>query len=120
VRGWLPHGAIGRRGARGVEYARGGADDLPASVVLPGEVVDPATGLYPAQNGGLLGARCDPYQVRDNPADPKYRVDASLRMPPGMTIERLASKRTLLAELGPSTVNLGGGAGGRFLRESPQ
>ena len=83
----------------GVEYARGGADGLPASVVLPGEVVDPATGLYPAQNGGLLGARCDPYQVRDNPADPKYRVDASLLLPPGMTIERLASKRTLLAEL---------------------
>jgi len=46
----------------------------------------------------MLGARYDPYQVRDNPADPKYRVDASLRMPPGMTVERLASKRTLLAE----------------------
>jgi hypothetical protein len=90
----------------GVEYARGGADGLPASVVLPGEVVDPATGLYPAQNGGLLGARCDPYQIRDNPADPKYRVDASLRMPPGMTIERLASKRTLLAELDRQQSNL--------------
>lgn len=83
----------------GVEYVRGGAAGLPASVVLPGEVVDPGTGLYPAQNGGLLGARCDPYQVRDNPADAKYRVDASLRMPPGMSIERLASQRTLLANL---------------------
>jgi hypothetical protein len=83
----------------GVECVRGGADGLPASVVLPAEIVDPATGLYPAQNGGLLGGRCDPFQVRNNPADPKYHVDASLRMPPGMTIERLASKRTLLAEL---------------------
>jgi len=83
----------------GVEYVRGGADGLPASVVLPGEVVDPGTGLYPAQNGGLLGARCDPYQIRDNPADPKYRVDASLRMPPGMSVDRLASKQALLADL---------------------
>jgi hypothetical protein len=83
----------------GVEYARGGKDGLPASVVLPGEVVDPATGLYPAQNGGLLGPRCDPYHIRDNPADPKYRVDASLSMPPGVTVERLTSKQTLLANL---------------------
>ncbi len=83
----------------GVERMRGGANGLPASVMLPGEMVDPGSGLYPAQNAGLLGSRYDPYQVRDNPADPKYRVDASLKLPPGMTIERLASKRTLLAEL---------------------
>src|SRR5262249_25693425 len=53
----------------GVEYHhRGadGADGLPASIVLPGEVVDPATGRYPAQNGGLLGAKFDPFQIRDN------------------------------------------------------
>lgn len=83
----------------GVERVRGGADGLPASVMLPNEVIDPGTGLYPAQNAGMLGARYDPFQIRDNPADPKYHVDASLRMPPGMTVERLASKRTLLAEL---------------------
>ncbi|HWB10602.1 MAG TPA: DUF1501 domain-containing protein [Pirellulales bacterium] len=83
----------------GVEYVRGGTDGLPASVMLPGEVVDPGTGLYPGQSGGLLGPVCDPYQVRDNPADPKYRVDASLRMPAGVTIERLTSQRALLADL---------------------
>jgi hypothetical protein len=83
----------------GVEYVRGGADGLPASVMLPAEVVDPGTGLYPGQSGGLLGSRCDPYQVRDNPADPKYRVDASLQMPAGVTIERLTSQRALLADL---------------------
>jgi hypothetical protein len=83
----------------GVEHVRGNADGMPASVMLPGEMSDAATGVYPAQNAGLLGSRSDPYQIRDNPADPKYRVDASLRMPPGMSIERLASKRTLLAEL---------------------
>ncbi|MFN0055735.1 MAG: DUF1501 domain-containing protein [Planctomycetales bacterium] len=83
----------------GVEFTRGGREGLPASVVLPGEVTDPATGLYPGQNGGLLGAGYDPYQIRDNPADAKYRVDPSLRMPPGVSVERLASKRALLADI---------------------
>jgi hypothetical protein len=83
----------------GVEYTRRGRDGLPASVVLPGAVVDPGTGLYPGQNAGLLGAKFDPFHIRDNPADAKYHVDDSLRMPSGMTVKRLASKRTLLAEL---------------------
>ena len=83
----------------GVEYVRGRTEGLPASVVLPGEIVDPGTGLYPGQDGGLMGARFDPYQIRDNPADPKYKVDASLRMPAGMTVERLASKQRLLEHL---------------------
>jgi uncharacterized protein (DUF1501 family) len=83
----------------GVEYARTGSDGLPSGVVLPGEVVDPGTGLYPGQNAGLLGAKFDPYRIKANPADAKYRVDESLRLAPGMTVERLASKQTLLAEL---------------------
>lgn len=98
----------------GVEYARGGSDALPASVMLPGEVVDPGTGLYPAQNGGLLGPQCDPYQVRDNPADPKYLVDASLRMPPGITIERLASKHSLLADLERQQTRLAAAEAGSY------
>ena len=83
----------------GVEYARRASNDLPSSVILPGEVIDPGTGLYPAQNAGLLGARFDPFQVRSNPADPKYHVDDSLRLSNGTTIERLSSKRALLAAL---------------------
>jgi hypothetical protein len=83
----------------GVEYTRRGRDGLPASVVLPGAVVDPGTGLYPGQNAGLLGAKFDPFHTRGNPADSKYHVDDSLRMPVGMTVKRLASKQTLLADL---------------------
>lgn len=83
----------------GVEYARGRSNGLPNSAVLPGELIDPGTGLYPAQTAGLLGTRFDPYRIRENPADAKYRVDDSLRLPVGMSVERLASKRTLLADL---------------------
>ncbi|MBS0266414.1 MAG: DUF1501 domain-containing protein [Planctomycetes bacterium] len=82
-----------------VELLRSGPPGLPASIALAGEVVDPGTGLYPGQNAGLLGPRYDPYQVRDNPADAKYRVDASLALPAGMSIDRLDSKRALLASL---------------------
>ena len=37
-----------------------GRDGLPSGVVLPGDVVDPGTGLYPGQNAGLLGASTIP------------------------------------------------------------
>lgn len=90
----------------GVEYFRKSTEGLPASVVLPGEVIDPGTGLYPGQNAGLLGAKFDPFQIRNNPADPNYRVDESLRMPVGMSIERLATKRSLLASLDRQRSNL--------------
>ncbi|MGD9719944.1 MAG: DUF1501 domain-containing protein [Pirellulales bacterium] len=90
----------------GVEYTRPGQEGLPASIVLPAEIVDPGTGTYPGQTAGLLGATFDPMRIRDNPADPKHQVDDSLRMPAGMTIERLASKRQLLAELNRQQVAL--------------
>jgi hypothetical protein len=91
----------------GAEYLRPSSGELPTSAVLPGDVVDPGTGLYPGQNGGLLGAKHDPFRVRGNPADPKYHVDSSLQMPVGMSIERLASKRELLAELNRQQTALG-------------
>jgi hypothetical protein len=90
----------------GVEYLRGHKGGLPASVVLPGDVVDPGTGLYPGQNAGLLGAKFDPFHIRGNPADAKYHVDDSLRMPSGMTIQRLTDKQTLLAELNRQQIGL--------------
>lgn len=92
----------------GVEYFRRSRQGtgLPSSVVLPGEMVDPGTGLYPAQNAGLLGAKFDPYQVRSNPANHNYRVDESLRTPVGVAIKRLASKRDLLVALDQQQAHL--------------
>lgn len=80
-----------------VEHVYPATPGMPKSVVLPGEIVDPATGLYPGQNAGLLGAACDPYRINENPNGDKYRVDGSLTLPPGLSIERLAAKRELLA-----------------------
>jgi len=82
-----------------MEKMRPGSAGMPASVILPGDVVDPGTGLYPGQNAGLLGAKFDPYRIRCKPGDPKYHVDDSLRLPQGISVERLDSKRALLASL---------------------
>jgi len=82
-----------------VEYFRRSQNGLPVSVALPNEILDTATGLYPAQNAGLIGAKFDPFQVRSNPASQNYHVDDSLRMPAGLTVKRMASKRDLLAAL---------------------
>jgi Protein of unknown function (DUF1501) len=89
----------GSRQAVGSQVGGSRGGGLPASVVLPGEMVDPGTGLYPAQNAGVLGAKFDPYQIRSNPADRNYHVDESLRTPVGIAIKRLASKRDLLTAL---------------------
>jgi hypothetical protein len=53
-----------------------------------------------------LGAKFDPFHIRGNPADAKYHVDDSLRMPSGMTIQRLTDKQTLLAELNRQQIGL--------------
>lgn len=79
-----------------VEFVRGRSDGLPSAVVVPNELIDPGTGTYPGQNGGLLGPKYDPYRVNQDPNDAKYRVDPSLQMPDGVSIDRLGSKRSLL------------------------
>lgn len=91
-RDWPCWGAV-------LEYLRPRGDGLPTSVVLPGEVVDPATGAYPGQNGGFLGAKVDPFRFDRDPNRPDYRVDASLSLTDGMSVSRLAAKRELLTEI---------------------
>lgn len=82
-----------------VEFLKPRSDGLPNAVVVPKELIDPASGTYPGQNAGLLGAKYDPYRVAQDPNDAKYRVDESLRMPDGVSLDRLGSKRSLLASI---------------------
>ena len=82
-----------------LEHLRPRGDGLPTSVVLPGEVTDPATGSYPGQSGGFLGPKVDPYRFDRDPNKPDYRVDASLSLTGGMSISRMAAKRELLTEI---------------------
>ena len=82
-----------------VEFLRHRDDGLPNAAVVPNELIDPGTGTYPGQNAGLLGAKYDPYRVAEDPNDPKYRVDASLQIPQGMSLDRLNSKRALLSAI---------------------
>lgn len=82
-----------------LEYLRPRSDGLPASAVLPGQMIDPGTGLYPGQTAGLLGAAFDPYRFDQDPNAKGYRVDPALAIPPGVTVDRMASKRDLLAHV---------------------
>lgn len=80
------------------EYLRPRRDGLPTSAVLPGQIIDPGTGLYPGQNSGLLGAAFDPYRFDRDPNAKDYQVDPALVVPAGASIERLVSKRDLLSQ----------------------
>ncbi|MBL9124356.1 MAG: DUF1501 domain-containing protein, partial [Planctomycetaceae bacterium] len=93
-----------------VEYLRPRNDGLPNAVIVPNELIDPGTGSYPGQTAGLLGAKYDPYRVAQDPNDAKYRVDESLRMPQGLTVDRLGSKRSLLAAIDAQRAELSASA----------
>lgn len=69
--------------------------DVPHAVVpcLFHNVVD-----VPCQGGGLLGARFDPLEVSVDPATGSYRAGA-LNLPPDQTLQRIGSRRALLAAL---------------------
>ena len=54
---------------------------------------------YCGQNAGMLGARHDPWQLRNNPSDKKYTGDESLIMPAGLSASHLSDRRALLAEI---------------------
>ncbi len=76
---------LGRRG-----------EGIPAGVSLPLRLVEgPLT--WPGQDGGFLGPRHDPWQLRLNPGNPEAR-DESLALAPGLDPARLHRRRHLLGQ----------------------
>ncbi len=78
-------------------YARPNRDGLPTAVALPTHLTD-SGGIFPGQRAGLLGARYDPFRVDRDPNAPDFRVE-DVTPPPGLTAERLHSRRALLGEI---------------------
>ncbi len=61
--------------------------------------------VWPGQHAGFLGPRHDPWQIRQDPSKPGFRVD-SLALPSGFTPARLTRRQALLDRLqaqNPST-----------------
>jgi uncharacterized protein (DUF1501 family) len=80
--------------AGGFGYLKPRTDGVPAGVNLPTFLVEgPLT--WPGQHAGFLGPRFDPWQVRQDPNKPDFKVDG-LRLTEGLAVERLTDRRTLL------------------------
>src|SRR5262245_19501332 len=80
---------------------RGGA--IPQSVLMPWTVAHPAApgGKAPGQHGGWLGPAFDPFRVEGDPNAADFRVEG-LRLPAGVTADRLNGRRALRAAIDPA------------------
>ena len=77
---------------------RPNANGLPTFVAVP-EMIHTTNGMItPGQGAGFLGKRYEPFQVTDHPDRHDFSI-ASLKLPSGVGLERLAGRRGLLEQL---------------------
>ncbi len=77
-----------------LHYLRPRNDGIPTGVNLPTFLMEgPLT--WPGQHAGFLGPKHDPWQITRDPNAADFRVD-SVRLAPGLEIERLRDRRALL------------------------
>jgi uncharacterized protein (DUF1501 family) len=80
-----------------LNYLRPRHDGVPTGVNLPTFLMEgPLT--WPGQHAGFLGPRHDPWQISRDPNAPDFRVD-SVRLAPGLEVDRLADRRALLEQV---------------------
>jgi hypothetical protein len=104
--------------AAGLHYLRPASDGIPTGVHLPVFLSEgPLT--WPGQHGGFLGPRHDPLQVKSDPNKSDFAVD-NLRLAPGLEIDRLGERRTLLDQVNRQQRWLDEQAEGRRLSEQQQ
>jgi uncharacterized protein (DUF1501 family) len=89
------HPAMGAAAAR----LRPAAGGLPAYVMVPDVLIENAH-LTPGQFAGWLGGRYEAFCTRADPSQPTFSVPALARAA-DVSTARLASRRSLLARLGP-------------------
>jgi len=82
--------------ASGLDFARPRQDGVPNGVMLP-TYLNNGYG-FSGQTAGVLGARHDPWHIKQDPNDPSFRVE-ELSLPPGLSAEHLDDRRALLAQI---------------------
>jgi uncharacterized protein (DUF1501 family) len=88
-----------------LDHLRPRNDGVPSGVNLPTFLMEgPLT--WPGQHAGFLGPRHDPWQITRDPNAADFRMDAT-RLAPGLEVERLNDRRSLLASLDRQRVHLG-------------
>jgi hypothetical protein len=81
----------------GLHYLRPRNDGIPTGVNLPTFLMEgPLT--WPGQHAGFLGPKHDPWQISRDPNAADFRVE-SVRLAPGLEIERLRDRRALLEQV---------------------
>jgi uncharacterized protein (DUF1501 family) len=83
--------------ASGLDYVRPRHDGVPSGVILPTFLMEGPL-VWPGQHAGLLGARHDPWHVKQDPNKPNFRVEG-LRLPTDAGPDRLAQRRSLLEQV---------------------
>ena len=83
-----------------VASSRGWREGTPPFVCLPTLFrAPPVEGIWPGQNGGFLGRRYDPLVVEGEKLSARFRMP-DIDLPAGLSVERLAERRAMLAALG--------------------
>jgi hypothetical protein len=102
----------------GLHFLRPRSDGVPTGINLPTFLMEgPLT--WPGQHGGFLGPRHDPLQITRDPSKPDFGVD-NLRLAPGLEIERLGERQTLLQQINQQQRWLDEQAEGRRLSDQQQ
>jgi hypothetical protein len=76
----------------------GQKSELPANVILPGQIGNTGAGNFHGQTAGYLGSAHEPFFLGADPAKPDFKV-ADLEVPQGLSRTRLDSRRQLLDQL---------------------
>lgn len=72
-------------------------DGIPCGVNLPTFLQEgPLT--WPGQHAGFLGPTFDPWQIKGDPNSPDFKV-SSLSLSPGLDVDRLGNRKSLLGQL---------------------
>lgn len=101
--------------ASALDFVRPKEDGIPTGVSLPNYLIEgPLT--WPGQHAGFLGSKHDPWQIKHDPNDPKFRMDA-LSLPEEMNLPRIQSRRELLESLNQGRSSLPGSDSAHAFRQ---
>ena len=89
--------------ASGLDFLRPRGDGVPNGVMLP-TYLNNGYGFC-GQNAGVLGAKYDPWHIKQDPNDPAFKVE-ELSLPLGLTADHLHDRRALLSRLEAQTDSL--------------
>lgn len=81
----------------GLAFTRPRTDGIPSGVNLP-TWLESGPLTWPGQQAGFLGPKFDPWQIKGDPNNKNFKVDA-ITLSKGINVSRLKNRQSLLGEL---------------------